>query len=103
VDADQARYRAEVQQADLDLQTKRMQKDEELQNVRTAATPEEKKMAMKRAAVKDAEIGQIFKKFPALREYYGAKASDEIVPPGSVRKVPVSEKPVTVPAGPAQR
>ena len=102
-DADQARYRSEVQQADLTLQERRVRRDEALQKVRTATTPEDKKAAAKVAGRLDAEIGLTFTKYPSLREYYGAVAAADIVLPGTVRKLPVSDKPVTVPTGPSQR
>lgn len=102
-DADQVKYRADVQAADLNLQERRVRRDEALQKVRDSATPEDKKAAAKVAGRLDAEIGLIFRQYPALREYYGAVAADDIVPPGTPRKLPVSDKPMTVPTTPSQR
>lgn len=98
VDADQQRYRKEVRDADLKVQEGRVRRDEALQKVRTMTTPEDKKAAAKVAGRLDAEISLIFRKYPALREYYGAVADDDVVPPGTPRKIPMSDKPITMPA-----
>lgn len=100
VDADQAAYRKEVQQADLNLQERRVRRDNELDKVRNATNPDEKKAAAKMAGRLDAEIGILFRKYPSLREYYGAVAGDDITPPGTPQKLPKSEAPVKVPVGP---